>query len=52
MSTRDTKDMVKLQEWFDHHDPFNVEVSSFKSVFSGLTATDKAMVNCEVVRGW
>ena len=39
--------MVKLLEWFDQHDPFNVEVSSLKSVFSGLTATDEDKVNCD-----
>ena len=27
-STQNTKDMVKLLEWLDQHDPFNVEVSS------------------------
>ena len=46
-STQDTKDMVKLLEWFDPHKPFNVEVSSLKSVFSGLAATNEDMVNCD-----
>ena len=35
--------MVKFLEWFDQHDPFNVEV------FSSLTATDEEMVNCDQV---
>ena len=39
--------MVKLLEWFDQHDLFNVEVSSLKSVFIGLTAIDEEMVNCD-----
>ena len=46
-STQDTKDMVKLLELFDQHDLFNVEVSSLKSVFRSLTATDEDMVNCD-----
>ena len=43
-STQDTKDMVKLLEWFDQHDPVYFEVSPLSS---GLTATDEDMVNCD-----
>ena len=46
-STQDTKDMIKLVEWFDQHDPFNVEVSSLTSLSSGLPATDEDMANCD-----
>ena len=46
-SAQDAKDMMKMLEWFDQQDPFNVEVSSLQSLTSGLTATDEDMINCD-----
>ena len=60
-ATQDTKDILNILEWFDQHDPFNVEVSSLKSVSSGLTATDvdivivtrpKSLVKNKKVTSW
>lgn len=35
-----------IQEWFDQHEPFNLNEERLRSLSSGLTATDGDGVNC------
>ena len=45
-SYRDFIDLGKIQEWFDHHEPFNVNEHKLQSLSSGLTAADGDIINC------
>lgn len=45
-SKRDFKDLSNIQEWFDQHEPFNLNEERLRSLSSGLTATDGDGVNC------
>ncbi|MES9882369.1 MAG: hypothetical protein ABW185_15970 [Sedimenticola sp.] len=43
----DWKDMVKIMEWFQVHDPFDCEVTQLRSLASGLTASEGDGINCD-----
>ena len=45
-SNRDFRDLSKIQEWFNHHEPFNLNECKLCSLSSGLTATDGDGINC------
>ncbi len=38
--TRDYKDLKKIQEWFNYHEPFDMDEKKLRSLSSGLTAMD------------
>ena len=42
---RDFQDLVKIQEWFDQHEPFDTNEGKLQSLSSGLTATDSDGIN-------
>ena len=46
-SKRDFDDVRKIQEWFDQHEPFNLNEEKLRSLSSGLTAADGDGVNCD-----
>ncbi len=46
-SKRDFEDLRNIQEWFNQHEPFNVNEGRLRSLSSGLTATDGDSVNCD-----
>ena len=46
-STRDYEDLIKIQDWFDQHEPFNVNEPRLRSLSSGLNAADGTGVNCD-----
>ncbi len=35
-STRDYEDLTKIQDWFDQHEPFNLNDLNLHSLSSGL----------------
>ena len=41
----DFQDLVKIQEWFDQHEPFHTNEGKLQSLSSGLTATDSDGIN-------
>ena len=43
---RDSKDMMKVSEWFDQHEPFDENVSGLRSLSTGVTADDTR--NCDI----
>ena len=45
---RDFKDLGKIQEWFEQHEPFNLSEGRLCSLSSGLTATDGHGMNCDI----
>ena len=45
-SHRDFRDLGKIQEWFNHHKPFNLSEHKLRSLSSGLTITDGNGINC------
>ena len=45
-SHRDFRDLGKIQEWFSHHEPFNLSEHKLRSLSSGLTTTDGDGINC------
>ena len=47
-SNRDFKDLGKIQEWFEQHEPFNLSEGRLCSLSSGLTATDGDGVDCDI----
>ena len=42
-------DLEKILGWFEQHDPFNTELSSLRSLTTGLIAIDKDGINCDEV---
>ena len=46
-SNRDFKDLCKIQEWFDQHEPFNLNEGRLRSLSSGLTAAEGDGINCD-----
>ena len=46
---RDTADLLKLVQWFEDNDPFDIEVSALRSLSSGLTAENGDGINCDDV---
>ena len=46
-SRRDFKDLSKIQEWFDQHEPFDLNEPRLRSLSSGLTAADGDGINCD-----
>lgn len=44
-SNRDFRDLNKTQEWFNHHEPFNLSEHKLCSLSSRLTATDSDGIN-------
>ena len=46
---RDFKDLNKIQEWFEHHEPFNSNEKKLRSLSSGLTAADGDKINCDCI---
>ena len=46
---RDFQDLLKIQEWFDEHDPFDVKEVMLQSMLSGLPTTDDDGINPDKV---
>ena len=46
-SKRDFQDLSKIQEWFDQHEPFDLNEPRLRSLSSGLTATNGDGINCD-----
>ena len=46
-SNRDFSDLSKIQEWFDQHEPFDLNEERLRSLSTGLTATEGDGVNCD-----
>ena len=42
---RDFQDLLKIQEWFDEHEPFDVKEVKLRSLSSGLTTTEGDGIN-------
>ena len=45
-SNHDFRSLSKIQEWFDHHEPFNLNEHKLRSLSSGLIAADNDVINC------
>lgn len=45
-NNHDFKDLSKVQEWFNHHEPFNLNEHKLRSSSADLTATDSDVINC------
>ncbi len=45
--SRDFQDLSKIKEWFDQHEPFNLDEDGLCSLSSGLTAVDGDGINCD-----
>ena len=41
----DFQDLLKIQEWFDEHEPFEVKEVKLQSLSSGLTTTEGDGIN-------
>ncbi len=41
----DFQDLLKIQEWFDQHEPFDVKEVALRSLSSGLTSTEGDGIN-------
>jgi hypothetical protein len=46
-SSRDSKDLLKLVDWFDANEPFDRSDMRLRSLASGLTARDGDGINCD-----
>ena len=46
-SQRDFKDLALVQEWFDQHEPSNLNEPKLRALSSGLIVTDGDGVNCD-----
>ncbi len=46
-STRDYEDMTKIQDWFDQHEPFNLNDPNLHPLSSGLSAPIGDGINCD-----
>ena len=46
-SRRDFKDLSNIQEWFNDHEPFDLNEQRLRSLSTGLTATEGDGVNCD-----
>ena len=44
---RDHKDLVKLIQWFDEHNPLDMNQPSLRSLVTGITATADDNINCD-----
>ena len=44
---RDTHDTLRLFNWFDSYDPFDLTEPSLRLISSGLTAQDGDKINCD-----
>ena len=44
---RDHKDLVKLIQWFDEHNPLDMNQPLLRSSVTGITATADDNVNCD-----
>ena len=45
-SHRNFRDLSKIQEWFNHHEPFNLSEHKLRYLSSGLATTDGNGINC------
>ena len=45
---RDRDDMTNIIEWFTQHEPFDMNVSSLRSLSTGITATSDDGINCHL----
>ena len=46
-NTRDYEDLIKVQDWFDQHEPFDLNEPNLHSLSSGLSAADGDDTNCD-----
>ena len=46
-STRDYEDLIKIQNWFDQHEPFNLNELNLHSLSSGLSTAFWDDINCD-----
>ena len=44
---QDRRDMLKMKEWFEQHEPFDENISGLRSLSTGITACDGDGVNCD-----
>ena len=47
-SKYDFRDLCSIQEWFDQHEPFDINEPRLRSLSSGLTATDGDGISCDI----
>ena len=43
---RDNSDLIKVQNWFEKHDPFDQSEPNLKSLSSGVIASTESGINC------
>ena len=46
-SKRDYEDLIIIQDWFDKHEPFNLNEPNLHSLSSCLSAADGNDINCD-----
>ena len=46
---RDNSDLIKVQNWFEKHDPFYQSGPNPKSLFSGVIASIESGINCDKI---
>ena len=47
-SKYDFRDLCSIQEWFDQHEPFDINEPRLRSLSSGLAATDGDGISCDI----
>ena len=46
---RDNSDLIKVQNWFKKHDPFDQSEPDLKSISSGAIASTESGINCDKI---
>ena len=46
---RDNSDLIKVQNWFEKHDPFDQSEPNLKSLSSGVIASTESGINCDKI---
>ena len=46
---RDNSDLIKVQNWFKKHDPFDQSEPNLKSLSSGVIASTESGINCDKI---
>ena len=46
---RDNNDLIKVQKWFERHNPFDESDANLKSIYSGIVASSNSGIICDVI---
>ena len=46
---RDNNDLIKVQKWFERHNPFDESDTNLKSIYSGVVASSDSGINVDVI---